>query len=199
VSRLVLVRHCEPDESARGRCYGTLDVGLSPAGHEEAEALVERLRALAFDAVWSSPRLRARQTAEPVASARGIRLQSDDDLRELDFGELEGRTYEEIAATRPELYEAWMSEPTSVRFPGGESYADLQARAVAALDRIQAGCESALVVTHGGIVRAALAAWLRLPDESVFRLDQRYGGITIVDRIEDVPVVRLLNGKTAVV
>jgi ribonuclease H / adenosylcobalamin/alpha-ribazole phosphatase len=69
--------------------------------------------------VGTSPRLRARQTAAPLAAAARV----DDDLRELDFGELEGRTYDEIAAGEPALYRAWMETPTRVKFQGGESWA----------------------------------------------------------------------------
>jgi alpha-ribazole phosphatase len=197
VSRLVLIRHCEPDEHARGRCYGTLDIGLSAAGKRQAAALVQRLDGVAVDSVWTSPRVRARETAAPLAAARGLDLHEEGDLRELDFGELEGRTFDEIAAAEPELYHTWMTTPTRVRFPGGESYADLKARVGDALDRIAAYDESAVVVTHGGVVRTALAACLSIPDEAIFRLDQQYGGITIIDRIDGAAIVKLVNGQTA--
>jgi alpha-ribazole phosphatase len=191
VSRLILVRHCEPQEDARGLCYGRLDIGLSDAGREHAERLAATLKRREWDAVYSSPRLRARETA--VAVNRDVVI--DDGLREIDFGELEGRSYDEIAATDPELYRAWMERPTTVSFPGGESFADLKVRALEALERIRAAHEAAVVVTHGGVLRAGLAAWLGMPDEAIFRLDQRYGGVTIVDWLDGVPLVRLMNGE----
>jgi len=172
----------------RGRCYGSLDVGLSPAGIRDAE----RLAGLECDVVYSSPRIRAIDTARAIA----VDIQIDDDLRELDFGELEGRTYDDIAASEPELYRAWMERPTTVTFPGGESFALLKERALAALERIRAAHACAVVVTHGGIIRAALAEWLSMPDEAIFRLDQSYCGLTIVDWLGGVPVVRLVNGAT---
>lgn len=187
MSRLVLVRHCEPEEDARGRCYGSLDVGLSEAGLRNAHELATRLEG--YDAVWTSPRLRARQTAAALTPSSNV----DEDLRELDFGELEGRTFDEIAASEPELYRAWMETPTRVRFPGGEGYADLKVRAVRCLERIWEEHDVVVVVTHGGVIRAGLAAWLGMPDESIFRIDVRYGGVTIVDRVGDTPIVRQLN------
>ena len=190
--RLILIRHAEPAAEAHGRCYGTLDVGLSGVGVESAAALARA--GLEYDAVYTSPRVRARETAGPIAAGRGLSATTVDDLRELDFGELEGRRYEEIEAALPELYRAWMETPTLVRFPGGESFADLRARALPALDRIRLAHESALVVTHGGIIRAALADWLGVPDEAIFRFDLSYCGTTIVDWVEGVPIVRLLNG-----
>ena len=192
MTRLILVRHCEPQEDARGLCYGRLDIGLSDAGREHAQWLAEALARHEWDAVYSSPRLRARETA--VAVNRDVVI--DDDLREIDFGDLEGRSYDEIAATDPELYRAWMERPTTVRFPGGESFAELKVRALEALDRIRAAHEAAVVITHGGVLRAGLAAWLGMPDEAIFRLDQRYGGVTIVDWLDGVPLVRLMNGES---
>jgi alpha-ribazole phosphatase len=193
VSRLVLLRHAEPEEDARGLCYGTLDVGLSPAGHRQAERLAAELADLSLDAVYCSPRRRAFDTAAPIAESQGVVPMVDEGLRELDFGELEGRSYDEIAASLPELYDAWMKAPTTVHFPGGESYADLRERAVAACERIRRRHAAALVVTHGGVVRAAVAEWLSLRAEAVFRLDQSYGGVTIVDWLEGLPLIRVLN------
>ena len=187
MARLILVRHAEPHEDARGRCYGSLDVGLSQRGEEQAAAL----RLSGFDAVYTSPRLRAVATARALVANPIV----EDDLRELDFGDFEGRTFEEIERTEPELFRLWMETPTRVRFPNGESYADLKARAVRVLDEIRARHACAVVVTHGGVIRAGLASWLAMPDETIFRLDQRYCGITIVDWIDEVPIVRLLNGE----
>ncbi len=193
MSRVVLLRHAEPEDDARGRCYGSLDVGLSPDGHARAARLAEELRDLPLDAVYASPRRRALDTAAPIAAAHGLAPRVDDRLRELDFGELEGRLYDEIAASEPELYAAWMATPTSVRFPGGESFADLRERALAACGEIRRRHACALVVTHGGVVRAALAEWLAMPPEAIFRLDQSYGGVTVVDWLDEAPLVRVLN------
>jgi alpha-ribazole phosphatase len=197
VSRLVLVRHCEPHDDARGLCYGTLDVGLSTAGHEHAARLAEHLAELDYDAVYASPRTRAVDTAAAIATQRGLTPLVDVGLRELDFGELEGRSYDEIASSDPDLYRAWMESPTRVQFPGGESFAMLKERALAAFDRIRTAHASAVVVTHGGVVRAGLATWLGMPDEAVFRLAQGYGGVTIVEWLDGVPLVRLVNGAAA--
>lgn len=194
MSRLLLVRHAEPSADARGRCYGSLDIGLSPAGRDQARAFAAELRRLELDAVYTSPRLRAWETALPIAAAHALEPVIEDGLRELDFGELEGRTYQEIAASRPDLYRAWMETPTQIRFPGGESFADLKERSLTSLDRIRAQHAVALVVTHGGVLRAGVAAWLGMPDEAIFRLDQRYCGLTIVDWLDGAPIVRQLNG-----
>src|SRR5207302_9541483 len=113
VSRLVLVRHAEPAEDAHGLCYGSLDVGLSDEGRRHAAELAGS--PAGYDAVYTSPRLRALETAGPIAAARGLAPVVRDDLREIDFGDFEGRRYEEIEQSEPELYRAWMETPTRVR------------------------------------------------------------------------------------
>jgi alpha-ribazole phosphatase len=194
MSRLVLVRHAEPQEDARGRCYGRLDVGLSPGGLRDAERLAGELAGTSYDAVYASPRLRAVATAEPVAAAKGLEVVVDADLRELDFGDFEGRRYEEIEQSEPELFRRWMETPTEVRFPNGEAYADLRERAVRVLDGVRARHACAVVVTHGGVIRAGVATWLRMPDDAIFRVDLGYCGVTVVDWLDGVPLVRRVNG-----
>jgi broad specificity phosphatase PhoE len=190
VTRVLLVRHAQPEEDARGRCYGRLDVRLSDKGRTHAR----RLSDLASDVVYTSPRRRARETAEVLGTAL-----VDERLRELDFGELEGRTYDEIALERPELYRRWMEEPTRVRFPGGEGFEDLHTRTCAALAELRAAHdgETIAVVTHGGVVRAALAEALGLPTARVFALDVGYCRVSVIDWFGEDAVVRLVNGTGA--
>jgi broad specificity phosphatase PhoE len=194
-TRLLLVRHAETDQAVHGRCYGRLEVDLSPEGRRQAGELAAALGEYPLAAVYSSPLSRALDTARPIALAHGVEPAVDDDLREIDFGELEGLTYEEIEAKRPEVFRAWMDTPTSVRFPGGESFADLRGRvlrAVGAIGERHAG-EAAAVVAHGGVVRVVLADALGLADGAVFRLDQAYGGLSVVDWVGGVPIVRVVN------
>ena len=193
MSRLVLIRHAEPDESARGRSYGSLDVPLSAAGRQQAEALVQALEDVEIDAIFTSPLRRARETAAPLGTARRLQPVAHEGLRELSFGELEGQTYADIERERPELYESWMTDPTGTRFPGGETFAELRERALAAAADVRASHNTAAVVAHGGVTRAILADALAMPDEAIFRLDQPYGAISVVDWIDGAAVVRAVN------
>jgi alpha-ribazole phosphatase/probable phosphoglycerate mutase len=195
MTRLLLIRHAEPDEDARGRCYGRLDVGLSPTGLASAARLAKSLREVELDAVYASPRLRAVQTAATLTLTPKI----DDRLRELDFGELEGRTYDEIERKQPEFFRRWMETPTLVRFPGGESYAELRERVAAAVgDLVAANTDRTVaLVSHGGVIRAALAVALGLADDRAFALDVGYARVSVVDWFGGTTVVRLVNGVTA--
>jgi alpha-ribazole phosphatase len=119
----------------------------------------------------------------------------DERLREIDFGTLEGRAYEQIRLEQPDLFGRWMERPTEVDFPGGESYGVVRARAVEALGAIRGRHETAAIVAHGGVVRAMLAHCLAMPDEAIFRIDVPYCSVSVVDWFDDTPLVRSVNGN----
>lgn len=194
-TRLLLVRHCETEAAMRGRCYGRLDVRLSPEGRRQAEALGSALADVPLVAVYASPLARALDTAAAIAPRHGLEAIAVDGLRELDFGELEGLAYDEIRAERPGLYREWMEAPASVRLPGGESFGDLRARVLPVVSEIRARYEGEVValVAHGGVVRVVLADALGLPDGAVFRVGQSPGGLSVIDWTGGAPVVPLVN------
>ena len=194
MTSLWLVRHPEPESAAKGRCYGSLDWQLSPNGIRQAHAIAERLASESLAAIYSSPRRRCLQAAEILAACRSS-VKVLDALRELDFGEFEGRTYDEIAELYPALYRQWMEHPTEVHFPGGESFSAMRARvldAAAALRARHAG-ESVALVTHGGVNRIILADALRIQSADIFRIAQRHGAINLIRYFEDTPLVELVN------
>jgi broad specificity phosphatase PhoE len=194
-TRLVLVRHAETNAAMRGHCYGRLDVGLSPEGRRQARELGAALGDARLAAVYSSPLVRALDTAAAIAAPHGLEPVADDGLREIDFGEVEGLLYEEIEAERPELFRQWTETPGSVRFPGGEALADLRARVLPTVAEIRerhAG-EVVALVAHGGVIRVVLAEALDLPDGALFRLGQAPGGLSVVDWVDEAPVVAVVN------
>jgi broad specificity phosphatase PhoE len=141
--------------------------------------------------VYSSPLERAVRTAEAVAARCSVPLVLDDRVREIDFGDVEGLGFDELP---PDLQRGLLEEPARVRFPGGETYAELRARVTEALAELVKRHERLAVISHAGAIRAALAAWLDLGDHAVWRIDQRPGAVNVVDLIDGYPVIRLLNG-----
>jgi len=192
-----LIRHPEPEAPAKGRCYGSLDWELSAAGLRQAHSIATRLAGEPMAAIYSSPRRRCRQAAGLLAAGRNCATETLEALRELDFGELEGRTYEEIEARHPTLYREWMERPTEVRFPGGESFGDMRARVLAEARRLRArhAGEAIALVTHGGVNRILLAEALGIAPANIFRLAQNYGAINLVRYFEEAPVVEMVNGS----
>jgi probable phosphoglycerate mutase len=183
-TRLLLVRHGEVEEGARGRIYGRLDPALAPDGRAQAEAIARHVATEHPVAIVTSPSLRARDSAAPLAAALGLTPIVEPRLREIEFGVLEGLTFAEAEQRDPVTWREWMERPGEVRFPGGECWDEIRARAVEAAESIAAAHPraSVAVVTHGGVIRALLAEALALPASRVFRMDVGFGSLTILRR-----------------
>ena len=148
-------------------------------------------------ALYSSPRRRALQSAQILVPHLTHRI--DERLSEIDFGELEGLTYQDAAIRYPDVYQAWMQRPDAICFPGGESFARMQSRVTAAVTdllRMHAG-DSITVVAHGGVNRIVLGQALGLATHQLFELRQDYGAINLVEYCDGTPAVRLLNTTPA--
>jgi alpha-ribazole phosphatase len=195
---LWLWRHPEPVSSAVGRCYGALDIALSEAGILQAREVAARLRQESFTAIYTSPKVRCQQAAAILAERRECPIETVEGLVEIDFGEFEGRAYDEIAAAYPEVYRQWMERPSEVEFPGGESFLAMWRRvteSAAALRQRHLG-ESIAIVTHAGVIRILIAHALGLPRENVFRIGQNYGALNLIRYFGGFPVVELVNSDS---
>jgi broad specificity phosphatase PhoE len=151
IVQIVLVRHGATDWNLQGRCQGSSDRELSEAGIRQAEQISALLRAEKFHAVYSSTLRRARQTAELISRPHDLPVLIEEGLRELDHGELEGLTFNEIKTRYGEFLTRWRSEPANVCVPGGERLADVAERAWRGLHDIVArhpDAERILVVSH---------------------------------------------------
>ena len=155
-SRLLLVRHGQTAWNAIGKLQGHTDIELDETGRAQARALVDTVRANAIAAMWTSDLARARQTAEIIAEALGLPPPSIDvELRERRFGVFEGLTRDECAALHPEAWRAWLDRTGTPQ--GAETREVVLARMTRALNRVIAGTPgTALVVTHGGVMRTWL-------------------------------------------
>lgn len=195
-TRLILMRHGQPEEQVNGRCYGILDVNLSNRGERQVLRKVNLLRSLAPKIIYTSPAKRASMSARTVAAELKLPIHTADDLREINFGSFEGLTFDEIQSKHPGEYALWMEEPTKIRFPGGESFDDLSARVQAFLTQLleMHPSETVLVLSHAGVNRVILANALDLPARNIFQIDQSYAGVSIIDYFAGTLLVRLING-----
>ena len=191
-TRLVLVRHGASTQP--GRVIGRLDPPLSDEGRAQAVRLATLLDGVPLDAVYASPRTRARDTALPLAQRRGLELIVRHELAEIDFGIFEGLTWDEASARNPVCWSMYMASPTEVHFPDGESWSLLRARVLdetRAIVRLHAG-RTVAVVAHGGPLRVILADALGLSDRNAFRLEVSHGSVSIVE-LRDEALVRVVN------
>ncbi|MDB4949912.1 MAG: phosphoglycerate mutase [Gemmatimonadetes bacterium] len=172
--KVYLIRHGETDWNRRGLYQGTTDVSLNDAGRVQARVLAEVLAGVRFDAAYTSPLRRARETAEAVMAGRGVQLGVLPELREISYGLWQGRGMVPAGRCDAGLEWRWKHDPWSVRFPGGETLADVRRRAGPVLDGIAAAhpAETVLVSGHGHLNRVLLIHALRLPERDFWRIEQ---------------------------
>jgi broad specificity phosphatase PhoE len=164
-ARLLLARHGQTEWHHGNRYAGRTDVKLSERGLQEAQALASRAARERPDLIVCSPLIRAVETAQPAAEACGKDLLTDDRLREVDFGEWEGRTLSEIREQDPVSVERFEDDPVEYGFPGGEPLLESAERALEALrelDREHPG-KKILVVAHNTLIRVGLCLLLGIP------------------------------------
>jgi len=177
--RVYLARHGQTAYNLEGRFQGQLPVPLDDTGRAQAAELAERAAGHGFEALWCSPLLRARETADVVAATIGLQPREDERLMETDAGDWTDRTFAGVQAEAPDAFAAFVSGEPDFAFPGGESFAQQGIRVAAALAGIEEGALPALVVCHGGVIRIALfqragrsvAMGQRVPNGALIPLD----------------------------
>jgi broad specificity phosphatase PhoE len=161
VSRqLILVRHGQTLDNVAGIAQGWNDSALSEAGQTQVQHLAERLAAMKPTALYSSPLGRALATAEAIAAVTGLPITTLDDLREMNYGGWEGRSFLDVRREDEPLYQRWIADEEAT-CPDGESHADVRRRLVRAIRQINS--ERPVIVTHGTAIRIAATALLELP------------------------------------
>jgi alpha-ribazole phosphatase len=163
VKQLLLVRHGEADGIAPGALLGRTDPSLSERGRRQCAHLRALVPSGASTAYLCSPLARARQTAAIVTWGRDLSLEIDPDLSEIEFGEWEGLSFDQIERRYPEQAEQWSRFTADFAFPGGESLLEFRTRIERVGDRLMAANRETLVVfTHGGVIRALICHFLGL-------------------------------------
>jgi broad specificity phosphatase PhoE len=185
---LWLVRHGETEWSRSGRHTGSTDVELSELGQREAEAVGRLLGGKRFDRILTSPMTRARRTAE-LAGYPSAEVQPD--LREVDYGDYEGRTTPEILTSRP----GW--ELFADGCPNGESPEQIRVRMDRLLARLTELGGEILLFGHGHCLRGLSVRFLGLPIGAATLLALDAGSISVLDEGRDGPWVVLWNRRAA--
>jgi broad specificity phosphatase PhoE len=174
-----------------------IDIPLDATGNDQARRAAEALRGFDLAAVYSSPLLRARETAGWIARPHEVEPIVVPDLIEASLGRWEGLTWDQARAADPELYEAFHASPGVVPYPDGESFLDAQRRMVPAIDALasaHAGRRIA-VVSHNVTNRAFLAALLCIPIDRARAIRQANGGINIIHYDDGRATVETVNAR----
>lgn len=195
MSKILIVRHGETELNSAHRFQGQIDVELGEDGLRQVEKIRDRLATHSIDAIYSSDLRRASVTAETIASRHELEVVTCPELREINFGECEGLTYEEICQRYPEMAELWSNWNLQTRFPGGESVDELDTRVSDFLDRLEKHTpeQTILVVAHSAPLRLLLCHLLEIELEHwrQFRLD--LASLSILDTYSQRAILSLLN------
>jgi broad specificity phosphatase PhoE len=157
--RLLLIRHGETDWNVSLRYMGQANVPLNENGRAQGRLAAQRLLSLGATALYTSDLVRAAETAAIVGNELGLKPVAMPELREIDVGKWEGLTPEELYRRFPDHMQEFERDPARTVRLGGESYAQLQARALVALNAIHTAHrpdETVVAVSHGGTIRALL-------------------------------------------
>jgi probable phosphoglycerate mutase len=194
VTTLLLVRHAAHDLVGKALAGRDATLGLNEAGLRQADALGRRLSKRALAGVFTSPQRRARETARAIGQCSDRPVQIDDALDEIDFGDWTGRTFQELA--RDPHWKTWVNRRSVARPPNGEAFADVQVRIVDCLTRVAAarGEGAIVIVSHGDVLKAALASYLRCSLDDLERFDIAPASVSIVEAGADAIQVKLVNG-----
>ena len=196
---LYLLRHGATDNNRANppRLQGRrTDPPLSEEGREQARKTGEFLLRLPLDAVYSSPLLRARETAEAIAGPQGLSIQVVDGLVEVDVGVWEGHSWEEIEQTDPQAYRAFMTDASVNPYLGGENLETVLARAGPAFQQLVEGNLGRLiaVVAHNVVNRTYLAHLMGMPVARYRSMPQDNCGLNLLRCRKDRIKIVTING-----
>ena len=194
-TRLLLVRHGEITTSREWRYVGHLDVDLTETGVKQMKRIGERLKNERVDVLLSSDLQRTRKGAEIIGTMIGLKPQPNAAFREINLGEWEGLTRDEIVAQFPVDFEERSQNLPYFRIRNGESFADLQARVIRQIETVleEYKGKNIALIAHGGVNRVIITHVLGMALSNLTRIDQAYGCLNIIDYFDGMPVLRLLN------
>lgn len=203
---LLLIRHGRTTANAAGILAGwTSGIGLDERGREQARALGERLRELPVCRVVASPLQRTLETAEPIAAAHGIRVETTTDLGEARYGAWTGRSLAELA--KEELWQTVQRAPSAAVFPPSDDFAHeslgaMSARAVAAIRTLDAEVLAThgpraiwVAVSHGDVIKAILADALGMHLDQFQRIHVDPASVCVIRYPTGRPMVLGMNGS----
>ncbi len=195
--RIYLFRHGETANAGQVCFNGHFDVDLSDHGKEQFHLIAEALKDHPLHTVYSSDLKRTALCAEIIAKPHGLTPIAHPELRELSFGQWEGLSMQEVNEKYPGQLDERLKDIEGFSVEGGETFDQLQARVIPKFEEIvsQHREDTLAIVAHGGVNRIILAHLLGIPMKNIFRIQQEYGAVNILQFYEDSPVAELIGGN----
>jgi broad specificity phosphatase PhoE len=190
IEKLILIRHGETVHNVDGIAQGWNDSALSPRGEQQVAALARRVAAMEVDAIYSSTLNRALSTARAIASLTNHEITTLDDLREMNYGGWEGRSFLDVRKYDEETYRRWIDDGDAP-CPNGESHNDVRRRIEAAVAAMRG--RNVVAVSHGTAIRIAATALLEIPIGAARHFAQDNASVSIFIRRGERFVLKLWN------
>ena len=195
---IYLVRHGETNWNSLRKYQGRTDIELNDKGIKEAHLVGRKLEDYGIECIYSSTLKRAMKTAEIINSyVNTDEITTTEEIIELNLGEWEGKTWDEIQEEYKDFLSTWMANKLKVKIPGGESYGDAEIRGINFLRNLVNSCsfENVVVVSHGALIAAVLCSILSIDanHEGNFRVDNCSLNHIYYDRKEEKFTVVTLN------
>ena len=186
-TRFYLIRHGETDWNKAGRYQGCTNIQLNEEGLEQARLLGERFKYLPLDVVYVSPLDRAVATAEPVAASHGLTPIKDEHFKEINFGEWEGHTIEELTEIHGRAYTDFFKDPFDHPVPGEGSFQNAMDRAIEGFNILaeRHKGQNVAIISHGGLLRVMLVGLLEMGDAFYRKTWMTNTSITMLDVMPD--------------
>lgn len=193
--KYILIRHGQTEWNKNERFRGQADIPLNETGKEQARKVAAYLANDKIDALYCSPLLRTRQTAQPLADLNHLEIQLNDGLTDVDVGALEGMTVDEARQAFPDVVLKWQQAPGHVKFPKGDSVKSLQARLKKLLEELERRHEGQTValVSHRVICHAMICIVLGLDLDDLWRIRQDNACIDRFESTENGYALILMN------
>lgn len=177
------------------RLRGRADIGLDEVGMKQAGAVAERVASWRVSAIYSSPLRRALTTAEILAQRIGLKVEILPGIIDIDYGEWQGLSLEEAVAKDSSLYATWLESPDKVKFPGGESLAEVRERATSAVNDLIAEHqgETIAVVSHKVVCQLLVLNLLGLDNSHFWQIAQDVSAVNLFEMRDSAPSALLIN------
>jgi broad specificity phosphatase PhoE len=190
---VILIRHGQTDENINGRISGQGPVPINARGQEQARLAAEVLAPLGITRIFSSPLVRALQTAEFLAGRLQKPIKEIPDWREVGYGDWEGKMFNEMRG-HPVAHQVF-NDPIKATFPNGESLLEVQQRGVRVIEWLRQTYPQDIVAvfSHGDVIRTALAHYLGMPFNEYRRLNLDNGAISVLEIFDEWVRVKALN------
>jgi alpha-ribazole phosphatase len=196
MTKVILVRHGQTLWNLEMKYQGHCDVALTEKGIKQAELAAISLAAEPISAIYASDLCRALATAECIAKKHNVQVTAIPELREINFGQWEGLTYDKINNQWSEIMAKLFTHPDEIQIPDGETFREVKERATAALAKLvaQHPNETIVVVSHGGTIRTILCAILNIHLNYLWKIKQDNTAINILEYYDNEVMVSLVNG-----